>query len=106
MPTRQKKPSIVKQFSISIALSGFILYMGQSAISGKYGMKNREILLAQIEQMQESSKKTQQEIEEYKKRIALFDPQRLDPDILTQRARELLAMAHENDRIIIVSIEE
>ncbi len=80
--------------------------MGQSAISGKYGMKNREILLAQIEQMQESSKKTQQEIEEYKKRIALFDPQKLDPDILTQRARELLGMAHENDRIIIVPIEE
>ena len=102
MPTRHKRPSIIKQLSISALLLAFLAYMGFSAISGKYGTNNKKKLLADIVQLEAESAEMDKEIADYKKRIALFDPAQLDPDILSERARELLSMAHKKDRIIII----
>ena len=103
MPTRQKRPSIIKQLGITIMLGGFLFYMGYSAISGKYGTESREIMFEQIEQLELQSASLEVEIENHKQNIALLDPEKLDPDILSELARSLLAMSNEDDRIIILS---
>lgn len=100
MPTRQKKPSKIKQLGLSVLLFGFLSYMGLSAVSGNFGTQNRKVMISQIEQLEISSANLQTEITNMKKKIALLDPQRLDPDILSERARSMLFMTHVDDRII------
>lgn len=102
MPTRLKRPSIVKQLSVTLLLAGFQAYLGYNAISGQYGMEGRRQLMEDIADLKAESARLQAEIDSYNHRISLFDPERLDPDILTERALSLLSMAHKDDRIVIV----
>ncbi len=101
MPTRLRRPSIVKQLGITALLVGFQAYLGYSAISGQYGIVSRQALQEDIADLETDTARLQAEIDEYRSRTALFDPKKLDPDILTERAMEVLAMVHEDDRVII-----
>lgn len=101
MPTRLKRPSILKQLAVTIVLVGFQVYLGYSVISGQYGLESRKELRTDIAELRVDRAKLQAEIDAYKHRIALFNPDRMDPDILTELARTLLPMAHKDDRIVI-----
>lgn len=101
MLTRLKRPSLFKQLSVTVLLIGFQVYLGYSAISGQYGVEGRWRMQGEISVLKVESARLQAEIDAYKHRISLFDVKKLDPDILTERARELLSMAHKNDRIVL-----
>lgn len=101
MLTRLRRPSLLKQLSLTAVLAGLLAYLGYSAISGQYGLNGRELLSAELVTLNAQSARLQAEVEAYGVRVALFDPEKLDPDILTERAVDLLGMAHENDRVII-----
>jgi len=102
MPTRLKRPSIIKQLIYTLMLSGFLAYMGYSVVSGQYGVESQRVLKNEIVKLEAKNTRLQEEINNYKSKIALFDPNKLDPDILSERARELLSMVHEDDRIILI----
>lgn len=102
MLTRLKRPSILKQLGVTVLLGSFLAYLGFSVVSGQYGIEGRRIIQSKIIDLDIKSAKLQVEIDAYKHRIALLDPQRLDPDILTERARALLSMAHKDDRILML----
>ena len=101
MPTRLRKPSRLKQLGVTLLLIGFQAYLGYNAISGQYGIEGRRQLVDQISELKAESARLQAEIDSYHHRIALFDPERLDPDILSERALALLSMAHTDDRIAV-----
>jgi cell division protein FtsB len=102
MPTRLKRPSIAKQLGLSVLLLGLLGYLGFSAVSGQYGMVGRWQLQEEMVVLNAQSARLKAEIESYRHRIALFDPERLDPDILSERALALLTMVHRDDRLIIL----
>lgn len=102
MPTRIKRPSKTKQLSITAVLICFLGYLGYSVVSGQYGILSHEQMKMDIGELEAKSAKLQVAIDAYNLKIALFDPKQLDPDMLTERARALLSMAHEDDRIIIL----
>lgn len=106
MPTRLRRPSIVKQLGITALLVGFQAYLGYSAISGQYGIVSRQVMLEDMATLKAEKARLQAEIDEYRSRTALFDPAKLDPDILSERAMELLSMVHENDRIVVPRADE
>lgn len=101
MPTRHKKPSIIKQLAISITLGGFLAYLGASALSGQFGLGAQDQMLTDISELTGKSATLQAEIDSLKHRKTLFEPTRLDPDILTERARALLSMAPPDDIILL-----
>jgi len=102
MPTRLKRPSIIKQLVYTLMLGGFLTYMGYSVVSGQYGVESQRILKSEIVKLEAKNTRLQEEINNYKSKISLFDPNKLDPDILSERARELLSMVREDDRVIII----
>jgi len=102
MSTRLKRPSLVRQLGIAALLVGFQVYLGFSALSGDFGIESKQALTEDIRQLEAEEAMLQARIDDYRKHIALFDPQRLDPDILTEKARELLAMAHPDDVIVML----
>jgi cell division protein FtsB len=88
--------------AVTGALLGFLGYLGYSAMSGQFGIESREDILADITVLSARSASLKAEIESYRHKVSLFDPRRLDPDILDERARALLNMAHPDDIIIMV----
>jgi cell division protein FtsB len=102
MPTRLKRPAFWRPLALTVALLGFQGYLGYSAIGGQFGIENRAQILLDIDQLKNESSALQAEIDAYRHRATLMDTRRLDPDIVTERARALLNMANADDLIIMV----
>src|SRR4051794_21818900 len=100
MPTRLKRPPFWRPLAMTVALLGFQGYLAFSAIGGQFGIENRAQILLDIDQLKARSSALQAEIEAYQHRATLMDARRLDPDIVTERARSMLNMAHADDIII------
>lgn len=83
-------------------LVGFLVYLGFSALGGQFGIESRNEIQSEIELLSAESATLQVKIESLKHRISLFEPTRIDPDILTERARAMLSMATKDD--IFISI--
>ena len=102
MPTRLKRPPFWRPLAMTVALLGFQGYLAYSAISGQFGIENREQILADIDVLKSRSAALQAEIDAFRHRSTLMDSRRLDPDIVTERARALLNMANADDIIVMV----
>jgi cell division protein FtsB len=103
MSTRLRRPAIWRPLALTVALIGFQGYLAFSAIGGQFGTENQKRMLADIEVLEAKSSSLQAEIDAYRHRVALFDPGRLDPDIVTERARSLLNMSHPDDIVVMVN---
>jgi cell division protein FtsB len=102
MSTRLKRPAIWRPLGMTVVLIAFQAYLGYSAINGQFGTQSQKRMLADIEDLKAQSSVLQAEIDSYRHRSSLFDPARLDPDILTEQARSLLSMAHPDDIVVMV----
>jgi cell division protein FtsB len=102
MPTRLKRPAIWRPLALTVALVSFQGYLGFSAIGGQFGWENRAQILIDIDQLKARSAALQAEIDAYRHRATLMDTRRLDPDIVTERARAMLNMAHADDVVVMV----
>ncbi|KKB82872.1 hypothetical protein VW29_15085 [Devosia limi DSM 17137] len=102
MPTRLKRPPIWRPLGLTLALLGFQGYLGFSAIGGQFGIESRAEIISDIGVLKGQSSALQAEIDAFRHRASLMDTRRLDPDIVTERARALLNMAHADDIIVMV----
>ncbi|MBF0678319.1 MAG: septum formation initiator family protein [Devosia sp.] len=102
MPTRLKRPPFWRPLALSGMLLAFQAYLGFSAISGQFGIEGRDQIHADIQVLKDRSASLQAEIDAYKHRSSLMNPRHLDPDIVTERARALLNMAHADDILVMV----
>ena len=101
MSTRLRRPSVWRQLAITAVLLAFQGYLGYSAIGGNFGIESQKLMQADIEDLKAQSGALQAEIDSYRHKVDLFDPKKLDPDILTERARALLSMAQIGDMVIM-----
>ncbi|HEV7278112.1 MAG TPA: septum formation initiator family protein [Devosiaceae bacterium] len=102
MPTRLKRPPFWRHLLVAGALIGFQAYLGFNVVSGQYGIESQKRMHAEIQELQAQSAALQARIDGYRHRVTLFDPQRLDPDIVTERSRALLSMADPRDVVVMV----
>lgn len=102
MPTRLKRPPFWRPLALAIALLGFQGYLAYSALQGQFGIENRGQILLDIDQLKSRSAALQAEIDAYRHRATLMDTRRLDPDLITERARAMLNMAHTDDILVMV----
>ncbi len=102
MPTRLKRKPFWRPLGLTLVLLGFQGYLGYSALNGQFGIESREQILLDVDQLKARSAALQAEIDDYRHRATLMDPRRLDPDIVTERARAMLNMAQVDDILIMV----
>lgn len=102
MSTRLRRPSIWRQLLVTAALVAFQGYLGWNAIGGNFGTESHKAMEADIVDLKVKSAALQAEIDAYRHKVDLFDPKKLDPDILTERARALLSMAQIGDVVVMV----
>lgn len=101
MPTRVKRPSILLKLSITASLVAFQGYLGYHVVTGAFGIESQREMLEQIRILEARQAILQAEVDSYRHRIALLDPRKLDPDLLTERARALLGLVHPDDILVV-----
>ena len=102
MPTRLKRPSLLRSLAVTAALLAFQGYLGYHAWRGQFGIDSQGNMAAEIEELKARSASLTAEIDAYRHKVELFSPTKLDPDILTERARALLGMAQPEDLVMMV----
>jgi cell division protein FtsB len=104
MSTRLKRPSFLRQLLLTAALIALQGYLGYNVLSGQFGIESHRQMQIEIGELSAKSAALAAEISDYRHRSALFTPQRLDPDIVSERARALLSMAQPDDVIVMVDV--
>ncbi len=102
MPTRLKRPAFWRHLLVTAGLLAFQGYLGYSVVSGQFGIESADVLEAQIEELSAQAAALQAEVDAYRHRIELFQTRRLDPDLVSERARALLAMASPDEVVVMV----
>lgn len=102
MSTRLKRPSYWRQLLFAGSLIALQGYLGYSVISGQFGLESVEQMEVEIGELKAKSASLAAEIEFVRHRSSLFTPQKLDPDIVSERARALLSMSQPDERIVMV----
>jgi len=77
-------------------------YFGINAYTGNHGLRARADLDQQIAELNAEVAQVKAEREQWQRRVGLLKSDRLDPDTLEERARELLNYADPRDVIMMV----
>jgi cell division protein FtsB len=80
----------------------FIGYFGLNAYTGDHGLKARQNLDHEITDLAQQLERTKAERERWERRVALLKSDRIDPDMLDERARFLLDYADPHDVTVII----
>jgi cell division protein FtsB len=80
----------------------FIGYFGVNAYTGKNGINARQELEQQIADLASELGRVRAEREWWQRRVALLRSDRIDPDMLDERARELLNYLDPHEVTIMV----
>jgi len=102
MPTRLKKPSLTNKLLITALLLAFQGYLAHHALNGQYGVNSQKELVERKAQLTAQSAMLDARIETAKNRNSLLVADRLDPDMLSERARGLLGWSNPDDILIAV----
>ena len=102
MSTRLKRPAFWRHIGLALFLVAFQGYLGYSFFTGQFGIESQDALEAEIDELNARSSALQAEIDSYRHRIDLFQTTRLDPDLVSERARALLLMSQADDIVVMV----
>lgn len=102
MSTRLKRPAFWRHLLVATALIAFQGYLGYNVLSGQFGIESEKEIKAEIGELSARSAALQVEIDAYRHRVSLFTPSRLDPDIVSERARALLSMSEPDEIVVMV----
>lgn len=102
MVTRKRLRSILTALGLYVTAALLIGYFGVNAFSGNHGLKAKQDIDRQIAALSTELAGLKIERHKWERRIALLKSNRLDPDMLDERARALLDYVHPNDLVLMV----
>ena len=102
MVIRPRLRGFLTALGLYVAAALFIGYFGINAYTGKNGIKARESLDRQIDELAGEVQRVKAERTHWERRVALLKPDRLDPDMLDERARQLLNYTDPRDVTVMV----
>jgi len=102
MVTRKRLRSILTALGLYVIAALLIGYFGVNAFSGNHGLKAKQDIDQEIAVLSAELGRLQIERAQWERRIALLKADRLDPDMLDERARALLDYAQPNDLTLML----
>lgn len=76
-------------------------YFAWHAYHGNHGLVARDQLRERVAVLEAEVARVKAERQAMERRVALLKPQSLDPDMLEERARATLMLAHPNDVVLV-----
>lgn len=102
MSTRHKRPSLRNKLAIATALIAFQGYLGYHLVEGNFGIVSQAKFSNQLIELESERDELAKTVDAAQNRNSLLTADRLDPDLLTERARYLLGWADPNAIVVPV----
>lgn len=102
MVSRTRLKSIVTGIALYVMAGLLVGYFWMNAFTGKYGLDAQHELDIEIGVLTAEVAKAKAERMNWEKQIALLRSDKLDPDILDERARAQLEFVHPRDLVLRV----
>lgn len=102
MVVRTRRQRILQAVGLYCAAAAMIAYFGFHAYYGEHGIRARQQFLTEIGELDGELAALRRERTEVARRVALMRSEAIDPDMLDQRAREILNFADPRDLVLIL----
>jgi cell division protein FtsB len=102
MVSRRRLKSALTVLGLYAMAALMIGYFWFHAYSGNRGLRARQDIDAQMAELNAELDRLKAERGQWEKRVALLRPDRIDPDMLDERARALLDYAHPHDAVMLL----
>jgi cell division protein FtsB len=102
MSTRQRKRSKLKPLLAPAGALLLLAYFAYHAVEGEYGLTALNRLLEQETQLAAELAEIREDRAALEARVELMRPESLDPDMIDERARQALNLAHPQDIVIFL----
>ncbi|HVX98558.1 MAG TPA: septum formation initiator family protein [Pseudorhodoplanes sp.] len=101
MVSRKRLKSVLTALALYALAALMIGYFGVNAFTGNRGLKAREAIEQQAEELTAEIARLKAERAQWQRRVALLRSDSIDPDMLDERARALLDYADPRDVILM-----
>jgi cell division protein FtsB len=102
MVSHRRRRTILTALGLYIFAGLFIGYFAANAFTGNHGLRAQVDLDAQLATMQKELGDAKAERALWERRVGLLRADRLDPDMLDERARALLGLADPRDLTLLL----
>ncbi len=106
MVTHRRRRIVLTVLGLYSFAALFIGYFGVNAFTGAHGLRAQADLDKQMAAMEDELARLKAERAEWERRVALLRADRIDPDMLDERARALLGYADPRDITLLLSPRE
>src|SRR5215471_6130652 len=104
MVSRSRLKSFLTGVALYTTAAALVGYFGVNAYTGKYGLNARQELDQEIISLTSELARLKQERAEGEKRVSLLRSDRVDPDMLDERARFQLDYANPHDLVRMIPV--
>ncbi len=101
MVTRRRLRTALTAIGLYIGAALLIGYFGINAYTGAHGLKAKQDLSQQMDELSKELARLKLERASWRHRVSLLRADRLDPDMLDERARAMLDYVHPNDLVLM-----
>src|SRR4051812_21963265 len=102
MVIRKRLRALLAAIGLYAAAAALIGYFGVNAYTGAHGLRAKQDLLLQLTELSQELNKLKLEHAQLTHRLSLLRSDRLDPDLLDERARAMLDYVHAHDVTLIL----
>ncbi len=102
MVSHRRRRTILTALGLYLFAAAFIGYFGVNAFTGNHGLRAQADLDQQLAAMQQELSGLKAERMQWERRVSLLRSDGIDPDMLDERARELLGFADPRDLTMVV----
>ena len=104
MVTHRRRRTILTALGLYIFAALFIGYFGVNAFTGAHGLRAQADLDKQLATMETELHRLKAERTVWERRVALLRSDKIDPDMLDERARALLGYADPRDAVLLTGL--
>jgi cell division protein FtsB len=102
MVSHRRRRTILTALGLYSFAALFIGYFAVNAFTGKHGLRAQQNLDQQMTVMQQQLRQLKAERVLWERRVALLRSDRIDPDMLDERARALLGFVDPRDLTLLL----
>jgi len=102
MVSHRRRRAILTAIVLYAFAALYIGYFGVNAFTGRHGLRAQQDLEQQLASMQHELAGLKAERGSWERRVSLLRAERIDPDMLEERARALLGFADPRDLILLL----
>ena len=103
MVSHRRRRAVLTALALYTFAALYIGYFGVNAFSGEHGLRAQQDLEQQLAAMQQQVAALKAERMMWERRVSLLRSDRIDPDMLDERARALLGLSGPRDLTLLLT---